>query len=513
MRNKTLPLLLLLSGCAALPNANDAGGPLVSTAPIATVTVEGRPATAAAPRADGVPGPLYGLANADPTSSLTCPEFLAMLNARQPRTLEEALGSVRDARPGFLERTTFAYETLHDGAGAAFPRALVYGGDAKLVMSFNGHPKQKGFERLGLMCFDDQEQKFDFKEVAFPGEAASPEAVADLTPEERAQPFVALEGRGARDCRQCHDQNARPVWDAAALWPGFYGGVGDSLFNPRAEDARPIYSALERLRWQAFSEGPLKTGRYRYTSVASPRPNAELTHRLSYLNGRRIVGDLKRLGPAFEPARYHFAAALFCAPRGERLELKQSTGRGDEGATFAVLPENADGETREIFLSAYYDQMGKEKRNLGMLKRYGLVQPLPKERFEELRVYYRGMFREENLDLRLAGVDVDQVLSLRELKRVVEPLGVDIENWSMAFHGGYAFDNGAAAPGRTALRATLERPFAETFLKDDPRLVAALAARELAEESGQNTTAALDQDVCGLIQSRLTPGPRPASVH
>ena len=147
-----------------------------------------------------------------------------------------------------------------------------------------------------------------------------------------------------------------------------------------------------------------------------------------------------------------------------------------------------------------------------MMKRYGLVQPLPKERFEELRSYYRKMFREENLDLRIAGVDVDQVMSLREIKRVVEPLGVDVESWSMTFHGGYNFDNGAAAPGRTALRATLERPFVETFLGDDPDLSQLIATREKAEEAGANATLDLDQQICGRVQRHLVPGPRPASV-
>ena len=518
MRFQFVLSALLLGGCASIKTQttgrDDFAAPVASTASIAVVKVADVPAVIARPRADVSPGEIYAARPADPSTVLQCPELFATIEAAQPTTVEDALASLTKLRPKFFERTSYAYEAMHDGAGTGYPRATVYGGDARTVLTFNGHPKQKGFERLQVMCFDDKQNAFEFREVVFPKDAASPESIADLTPAEAAQKFVVTEGRGNRDCKQCHDQNARPIWDSAAVWPGVYGGVNDSLFDPKAPDVRPIYSELERLKWSVFQAQAAQKGRYRFTSNVSTRPNGDLTHQLSYLNGRRIVGDLHRLGPAFQPVRYAFANALWCAPRGDRLELKQSIGTGDENvdATFAVLPENADGETREIFLSAYYDQMGKEKRNLAVMKRYGLVQPLPKERFEELRSYYRKMFREENLDLRIAGVDVDQVMSLREIKRVMGPLGVDVENWSMTLHGGYNFDNGAAAPGRTALRATLERPFTETFMADDPELSKAIAAREVAEESGAVATQSLDQEICGQIQRHLVPGPRPASV-
>ena len=164
------------------------------------------------------------------------------ITATKPASLEDALISLKKVRPAFFHRTSYAYETLHDGAGTGFPRATVYGGDARVVLTFNGHPKQKGYERLQVMCFDDQTNAFDFREVVFPKEAASPAAIADLTDVEAKQNFVISEGRGARDCRQCHDASGHPIMDSAALWPGVYGGVNDALFNPKPRPTcGPIY--------------------------------------------------------------------------------------------------------------------------------------------------------------------------------------------------------------------------------------------------------------------------------
>jgi hypothetical protein len=349
---------------------------------------------------------------------------------------------------------------------------------------------------METMCFNDQESRFEFKEVVFPKEAASPEAISDLTAEEKLRPYAVIEGRERRACTNCHQSPPRPIWNTSPLWPGFYGAVDDALTDPSRVDFKPVYQTFESANWEHFQKKVANTGRYQYVDQQSRHPNAEFTLRLSALNGQRIVGELKHLGTEFTPRRrYEFAKALFCAPKATRRSFRQIQGGGVEEATFAVLPENADAESKDIFLSNYYDEMQKERRLGAVLEPYGLPKPLPKERFEAVRAYYRRLFgdRDLNLDLRLSLVDVDEVMLVRELKRVTDKLDIDIESWSMVRDGGFVHENGMGGDDRPpALRQLLEKPFSEAFLSGDAEVSAALRAGPGGESK-----------LCALLNKRV----------
>lgn len=482
------------------------------------------------------PRDLYSV-ESTPDYNLTCAELFDTLKKSQPATLEDALQAVHKVRRKFFDRVVFNYQTLniYNGASLHYPRMAVYGGDAKVILGFAGHPKQKSAERLEVICFDDKENRFDFFDVAFPKQAppeqpnvqplnavspafAGMQTAPSLTPEERAQKYVVIPGgRGVRECKNCHGQPSRPIWDTYNMWPGHYGAVDDVLKDRNRPDTRGIYNSFEGSMWNSFQSVPAKNGRYRFVNQELMRPNSDLTLKLSYLNGRRIVGDLKRLGPAFENLKFEFAKALMCAPKAERRFISQLTGDTRVGATFAVLPANSDAITKELFLSAYYDEMQRERRLGGVLAEFGAVAPLPRERFEELRKYYRNLLdphKELNLDMRLSSVDVDEVLLVRELKKVTDKLDIDMENWSMARGDGYVHENGMGGDGKIALRLILERPFAETFLAGDAELMAALNARQSKEHEyylkKQNGDAArlateLEQEntrLCNLLAAR-----------
>ena len=441
--------------------------------------------------------------------NLSCSELTGLLKSNQPSSWEEALQAIRKTKSKYLARTIYGFETkmTFDGATLTYPRAIVYGGDAKMILNFGGNKRHKGFERVEALCFNDSQNKFEFAEIVFPKEAPAPEVISDLTPEEKASKYVWIPGgRGVRECAKCHDHPARPIWDTYALWPGFYGGADDTLKDRERADGRVIYSSFELENWKRFSSGPALAGRYAFTSQTASRPNSDFSARLSYLNGRRIVGELKSLGEKFTALKYEFAHALFCSPKAERRYFHQLTGDPSVGTTLGVLPQNSDRETKEIFLSAYYHEMQKEKRLSAILGEYGLPSPLPKDRFAELRSYYRELFRSDelNLDLRLTRVDVDEVLMVRELKRVMDKVAVTIENWSMVRDGGFVHENGRGGEGRVALRLILEKPFSQEFLADDVELRNALTERQMKERKSKDLKAE-DEKVCGLINRRLKP--------
>jgi hypothetical protein len=474
----------------------------------ASITPAAREASSLSAAPVLVAGDLYQ-PESQPEYNMGCADFSKLMSSVQPSTVEELLTGIQLKQPKFLTRAVWAYETTmpFDDATMVFPRTVVYGGDAHLILNFGGRSRQRSYERLEAVCFDDAENKFNYFDVVFPKEAHSAEAISDLTEAERTMKSVMIAGgRGQRTCTNCHGESARPNWDSSPFWPGFYGAIDDSVKDPTRSDSRPTYQTFEYNFWKEFQAVPATRKRYALISQELARPNADFTLKLSYLNGRRIVQDLAHLGKEFEPHKYEFARALFCAPQAPRRTFTQLNGESSESMTLGVLPESTDAETKDIFLWSYYDQMQREKRLGEVLAKVGIPNPLPKEHFEELRAYYRNLFPDKdlNLDMRLSTVDVDEVLLMRELKRVTDKIGIDIESWSMVRDGGYSHENGLGGPGRPALRLILERPFVSTFLKDDTKLAAAISVREDLENAkpvpaDPAALTAANAQICALI--------------
>ena len=96
--------------------------------------------------------------------------------------------------------------------GASFdsPRAILFGPDARLIVTFNGSPAQRGFRAVETMEFDAEAKEFRLRELLFPERAAGADrvVVSEINPQR---------------CTRCHGVPARPVWDTFPFWPGAYG--------------------------------------------------------------------------------------------------------------------------------------------------------------------------------------------------------------------------------------------------------------------------------------------------
>lgn len=447
---------------------------------------------------------------------LTCAEFLGWIKERQPSSIEDALKIIKERRPKYLTQATFAFgsQSLHESSFES-PRAIVFGGDAKTVITFNGRKGQRGFERLEMACFDDRTETFHFRDIAFPKDA-SPDALDDLTNTEKKQNFVISEGRGAHDCRQCHQSPGRPNWDAYPIWPGFYGAVDDSHKREMGRGIlHPVYTAFETEKWKEFLAGNAQQGRYQYVSQDLERPNDQLGLFLGFLNGRRIVRELKNLGPSFERKKYQFAKALFCAPNGSirRFESPSDEKGFGVGISLPVLPEDADNETKEIFLSASKNAAEKQDRLDFLLKQNGTAEGNPtdlKQSFPDMVAYYKELFPSQNDPQFGLSADAKEALLVRSLKKVTDKFGISIENWSMVLFGGYLHENGLGGGGKVALRLILEKPFTDQFLSEDRPLLQLLferREREMAysinfDKNDAERLSQLDREICGLLDAR-----------
>lgn len=113
------------------------------------------------------------------------------------------------------------------------PRALLFGERAELVLSFNGHPGQRGYDSLETVELDPSRMTYEIRAVHFVGGKAM------------------VSGPNPEICLRCHRSLPRPNWEPYPHWPGALG-------------QGPNYSADERRRLEAFSTAAAAHPRYRY---------------------------------------------------------------------------------------------------------------------------------------------------------------------------------------------------------------------------------------------------------
>src|SRR5258708_18830764 len=145
------------------------------------------------------------LANADRAAAQTVPyssrfeTLRSTIVANRVRSVEDLLPLLSPAmRSGFV--LVFDSRSLQE-ASAPDPRVLLLGNDARFIVSFNGDARQRGFDTLETMEFDDTSTAFTFREIRFPGRSGGADGDVEFS---QANP--------AR-CAACHGAPAHPIWD------------------------------------------------------------------------------------------------------------------------------------------------------------------------------------------------------------------------------------------------------------------------------------------------------------
>ncbi len=218
---------------------------------------------------------------------------------------ERHIGSVEDLIAALPETQRNRYALVfasRSAQDASFenPRAILFGPDARLVMTFNGNPTQRGFRAIETMEFDAAIKEFRFREILFPEGPGS------------AEPAVVSEDNPER-CTECHGNPPRPVWDTAPLWPGAYGERYRTDLSPTertglsaflAQQAEhPRYRHLVDVRRFAEAQTFRAGASGQYAGRSEDSPNAELTIFLSRLRAQSIARQLAQR-PAFDSYQY-----------------------------------------------------------------------------------------------------------------------------------------------------------------------------------------------------------------
>ena len=218
-----------------------------------------------------------------------------------------SIGAVLTALPTDLRSHYVLIFSSRSSQQASFrnPRAILYGSDAHLMLSFNGDPAEHGFQTLETAEYDAQQARFRFREIRF---ANSPMNTAEVKFSE-VDPVR---------CQRCHGAPTRPVWDTSPLWPGAYGeryrsnltgteraGLQEFL---NLQPTHPRYRALEAAERFAYRGTFAPDAKDEYAGDHREPPNAEFSDLLGRMNMQMIARQL-RDHPKFATYQYALLGA------------------------------------------------------------------------------------------------------------------------------------------------------------------------------------------------------------
>ena len=190
------------------------------------------------------------------------------------------------------------------------PRVILYGPEAKFIITFNGNPGLRGFDALETMEFDDGTKSFRFHEITFPKKSTESAVSASQ---------VRFSESNPDKCLKCHGSPSRPIWDTYPVWPGAYGerdhqplsakereGLADFLRN---QAAHPRYRPLAESKLFLERDSLLARAATRYDGSSATDPNSDLSALLSKLNFQAIASEVGG-SPGFPAYRYALLASL-----------------------------------------------------------------------------------------------------------------------------------------------------------------------------------------------------------
>ena len=371
--------------------------------------------------------------SATTSATLDYPKFIELMNRQQPKSVMQTLQILKDHYPDYLSYHVFVYNSFSlQGSTLQAPRAVVFGKDSKLVISFGGDEKIKGYDVIEIMHFDDQEKKFEFREIQFPQDKTA------LTEDEMdSTKNFALSPKNGTDqkCLMCHGTPARPNVSTYPFFPGFYGSHDDFRTTSAVDKNDSMYPEL--VAYKQFMSGNRNQGRYAMlpelyhqpgepSAIETSRPNYRLTNQLNKLNGERVAREIKN-DPILAPQKNKIIRAILC-----------------EDAPFAGNPLDTSKLTRPMTVAETYVFNRIENTAIGDGAR----------NFENF-----GIRKISRLNLEPRLINVVAMAKLLELAKMDK---MKVGNWSMPV-GGDSFDidsrNGSTTA--TSLKTWLLNPLLE----------------------------------------------------
>ena len=190
------------------------------------------------------------------------------------------------------------------------PRVILFGNDAKFVMTFNGEPEQRGYNALELLEYNSSTQSFQLQEILFPH---------DQKTASNTNSAVHFSEKNPGKCLACHGSNPRPIWDTPPLWPGAYGEKYQAHLSEQEstglyafltlQPTHPRYQFLTSTRIYADHGTFYPTHNSIYSASTIEPPNAQLTRLFTVLNNEKMVRQVIS-HPHFNDYKYALLASV-----------------------------------------------------------------------------------------------------------------------------------------------------------------------------------------------------------
>lgn len=473
-------------------------------------------------------------------ASLTASELVEEAARRDWRSVEDALAYIDQHHPKFLENfTLMRHSKSFQQSSPANPRALVFGEDQSLILTFNGDKSQRGYHSIELLQIHQSGSKvsFEFREISF----------AEHGPAKVSAP-------NPPKCMSCHGTRLTPIWAQYDRWPGAYGENDDALvdFNQpynrewtRTEHIKariverdqfieflssaPSHPRYRFLKFPQTKESALAPYSERGRSGSFPlRPNLILSKTLGKANGLALASELSKKPGCFEKAApFLIAELLDCRVidkwKKPMKEVHDSLDRlevlGAEGENWTRFSSNSP-QTRRIKLLRLSGierrnwQMGAEEKSWTYFKgfdslkddfAFGLVeayctqvQPITsyRERLRELYPSYYGDDDSEYSYSHFGGNYSSDCLAIGE--GVGEGVGVDNRFENDEGYGSGDYYNGQV---QTANEKICEEIMAS---------VVSTSVSDLSEDCAENDLVGLGRKVASVCETCHVDGLSPA---
>lgn len=396
----------------------------------------------------------------------TYAKLMSLLEAEKPSTVQDALGVIKRNHPDYFSFYTLVYDSRSlQEASFQSPRAIVFGRDARLVLTFNGdqigdhHPRAS--DSIELVRFLEGPKKFEFRQIVFRDDAHPGDPYLSSAPYQVAAPNSTLSQEGT--CLLCHGSDPRPNWDAYSTWPGVYGSLDD--FNDSA-----LLKGRELPEYLKFKKTMADRGRYSVLAPvsAAPRPNHDLGILLTGLNAQRAMNILLH-HPVATARKYGILRSLACMPSVSMRTIDASASpdapeQTIEAAARPLTPLEEDTDNQIVNNLVYrFERVaslnGIPLRNLFEgFSAFALGQAA--------RVY--GLSPDDVVDAYARSLlGLQESLAVASLRRILEPAGIDLANWSLPLGANsYVFDEPSSNRVNLPIQLIFAKPFLAAAFKD-----------------------------------------------
>lgn len=135
------------------------------------------------------------------------------------------------------------------------PRVILFGPDAKVMMTFNGHTKMRGGDSIEIIEWNEQKTSWSFSEI-------KQTLNGNLVHNENPQSCVLCHAGSPKPANNLHadlyKDELKPIFPQYPFWPGFYGSVNDivGLELPGSKDTvmRNQKDTFDQVRSLTFAD-------------------------------------------------------------------------------------------------------------------------------------------------------------------------------------------------------------------------------------------------------------------